>query len=104
MTRDYAIKKMKEEILQLLREHKEDPGDILERYLNYAIDIGSNHFKADAVPVLQIDRHGVIVNEYRSVAEAEAKTGIPQSYISTVLIGRQHSTGGYCWKRKAVVV
>lgn len=38
-------------------------------------------------------------NIYRSIAEAEAQTGVPHQNISSVLSGKRHSAGGTTWTR-----
>lgn len=38
-------------------------------------------------------------NIYRSVAEAEAQTGIPHQNISSVISGKRHTAGGTTWTR-----
>ena len=50
--------------------------------------------------VLQFDINGKFIAEYPSVLEAGEKCGIWKGGISTVLIGRQKTAGGYIWKYK----
>ena len=38
-------------------------------------------------------------NIYRSIAEAEAETGIPHQNISSVISGKRHTAGGVTWTR-----
>lgn len=52
-------------------------------------------------PVFQIDmKDGVILEEYRSMREAERSTGIFESNISQCCKGRTRSAGGFRWKYK----
>lgn len=52
-------------------------------------------------PVFQIDmKDGVILEEYRSMREAERSTGIFESNISQCWKGRTRSAGGFRWKYK----
>lgn len=50
--------------------------------------------------VLQYTIDGKFVNEYKSVAEAQRKTGI--NNISSCCLGKLKSAGGYIWKYKEV--
>ena len=49
-------------------------------------------------PVNQYTKEGVFVKSYDSLTLASKATGIPTSYISNVLKGRQYSTRGFRWE------
>lgn len=47
-------------------------------------------------PVLAL-KAGAIVARYPSITDAAKAVGVEDGYISAVLHGRQHTTGGYSW-------
>lgn len=49
--------------------------------------------------IYQIDDDNNIVNEYKSIAEAERMTGIANQEIGRVILGKIKKAGGYSWKR-----
>lgn len=52
------------------------------------------------LPVLQIDSHGKIVNEFKSIKKASEFTSVSRSSIGYCCRGKLKSAGGYIWKYK----
>lgn len=50
--------------------------------------------------VIQYSIDGVCLNIYHSIQEAERKTGINNSHISSVCNGKRNKAGGFLWKHK----
>lgn len=50
--------------------------------------------------ILQFDKNGNFINEYRSALEAERKTGTNNSNIRRCCKGNSKSAGGFLWKYK----
>lgn len=50
--------------------------------------------------VLQFDRQGNLISEYKSMGEAYSKTGTPSSAICEVCKGNRRSAHGYIWLYK----
>ncbi len=48
--------------------------------------------------VLQFDKQGNFIAEYKSMGEAYSKTGVPSSAICEVCKGRRKSAHGFIWK------
>lgn len=67
----------------------------VRRYIEMAVDIGTNHFTKDMEEIIALDNWGNETDRYKSVTEAAENLGIPQHYISAVLAGTQNTTGGY---------
>lgn len=57
-------------------------------------DLGTN------INVLQFDKQGNFLSEYKSMGEAYNKTGIPASAICEVCKGKRRSAHGYIWVYK----
>lgn len=55
------------------------------------------------IPILQMDKQGVVVKEYNSLMDAERETGIGSGRISNCINNRKKSAGGYIWKRKELI-
>lgn len=51
--------------------------------------------------VIQLDKEGNIVNEYKSVKEASNKVNISSTHIVSALRGRSKSAAGFIWKYKS---
>lgn len=52
-------------------------------------------------PVLQLDKNtGEVIKEWASLAEAERNTGILETHISRVCLGKRKSAGGFGWRHK----
>jgi hypothetical protein len=50
--------------------------------------------------VLQFDKQGNLIAEYKSMGEAYSKTGVPSSAICEVCKGRRKTAHKYIWKYK----
>lgn len=50
--------------------------------------------------VLQFDKQGNLIAEYKSMGEAYSKTGVSSGNICGVCKGNNHSAGGYIWLYK----
>ena len=59
---------------------------------------GKNNKKA--MPIVQLSKDGIFVNEFHSQAEAQRKTGILQSNITKVCSNKAKTAGGYIWIKK----
>ena len=53
-------------------------------------------------PVLQFDKQGNFIAEYKSMGEAFNKTGVPGSAICEVCKGRRKSAHKFIWKYKTI--
>ena len=58
------------------------------------VSAGQYHIKE----VYQFDKNGVLLNNYKSAAEAEKQTGIAHSNIIACLKGRRNTAGGFIWR------
>lgn len=52
---------------------------------------------ANSKSVTQLSKDGTPIRTFRSLAEAEASTGISHSHISQCCNGTRNSSGGFCW-------
>lgn len=50
--------------------------------------------------IIQMNDDGTVVNEFISISEAVAKTGVNSKSIRNAANGVQKHAGGYCWKYK----
>lgn len=55
---------------------------------------------AKEIPVIQINKYGSMVGEFRSISEASEKTGVSLSGISKVILGKGIIAGDYMWVKK----
>ena len=53
-----------------------------------------------STPILQFDKQGNFISEYKSMGEAYSKTGTPSSAICDVCKGNRRSAHGYIWLYK----
>jgi group I intron endonuclease len=51
-------------------------------------------------PIIQYDKDGTMIKEYRSIAEADRETGVNHNNIKHVLYGKTKHAGGFIWKYK----
>lgn len=56
--------------------------------------------KTNAIPVVQLDKNGNFISEYKSISEASKKLGISSSKICICCKGKRKYTGGYKFKYK----
>ena len=56
--------------------------------------------KALSKPIIQYDKDGTMIKEYRSIAEADRTSGVKKSNIQHVLCGKNKLAGGFIWKYK----
>jgi len=56
--------------------------------------------KALSKPIIQYDTDGIMIKEYRSIAEADRTSGVKKSNIQHVLCGKNKLAGGFVWKYK----
>ena len=54
----------------------------------------------NAQPILQLDREGNIINEWRSATYAAKKLGLNQGNIWSVINGDRNTCGGFKWEIK----
>lgn len=68
--------------------------------------VHSSFFHGGHKSVVQYDKEGNFIGEYISTMEAERKTGVSNSHISSCCLGRygRKTTGGFIWKYKNKVV
>jgi hypothetical protein len=64
-------------------------------YINMALTIGTEYFTRDMEEIIMMNKEGIEIDRFKSEAEAGQKLGIPPHYISSVITGVQHSTGGF---------
>lgn len=58
------------------------------------------YFRKDLTPVIQLDKDGNFIAEYKSIREAERETGARNAKITAVCKGKRKSTNGFLWKYK----
>lgn len=58
----------------------------------------NEHYKIYYRPVIQLTKDGTEVRRYESLKAAQNATGIPSSYISGALRGKQKTAGGFRWQ------
>ena len=61
---------------------------------------GYNINYSQSKPVLQFDKSGNFITEYKSIIEAERITGISNGKISLCCQGKFKTAGGFVWKYK----
>jgi hypothetical protein len=59
-----------------------------------ALSIGLEHYTKDMEEVVALYRDGVEAGRFKSIGDASNKLGVPQSSISDVIRGVQHTAGG----------
>jgi len=67
----------------------------IHTYIQMALAVGIEHFRADMEEIVALDQWGKEAGRFKSILEAAHKLGIYQGGISDTLAGRQQSTGGY---------
>lgn len=72
--------------------------NIMHGVKNGLINVISNLDNFKGHKVNQI-KNGVTLNTFNSIAEASRKTGVYRSGIEKVIKGKQHTAGGFYWKR-----
>ena len=72
--------------------------NIMHGVKNGLINVIGNLDNFKGYKVSQI-KNGVTLNTFNSIAEASRKTGIYRSGIEKVIKGKQHTAGGFYWKR-----
>ena len=97
MTRATVIQKITSEMLTALQTEA-DSQAVIEKYIGWALDIGTYHFDRRFTEVIQMNDLGSEIARFNSVSETIRKTGISESTLAGALCGRQHSAGGYLWK------
>lgn len=97
MTREHIIRRMREELSQQI-SMSDSQKELLESYLNMALDIGQFHFHVNSEEIVSIDMNGMITGRYKDITEASRITGTPITGISQVLRGRRHTSGNRHWK------
>lgn len=66
----------------------------VQTYIQMALAIGVEHYTKDMEEIVALYQDGVEAGRFKSVTDAADKLGIQQHYISDVLSGKQHTTGG----------
>ena len=56
--------------------------------------------KKRKIPVIQFDKSGNLIKEWKSATDVKTYLGIDNSDICACINGRQKSAGGYVWKYK----
>ena len=57
-----------------------------------------SHAPKQGKSVLQYSKEGILLNQFRTLAEAKQITGISDASISQVCKGKRKTAGGYIWK------
>jgi hypothetical protein len=70
------------------------------RKLSRPFDRGFHFQRADAVPILQIDKNGNVIKEWRSGNDAEKEIGLYKGSISRVISGEYSHTKNFRFKLK----
>lgn len=70
------------------------PREIIRRYIQRALVVGIDHYRPEMEEIVAMNLSGFELGRYRSVMEAERKTGIHHRSIQNVMAGNQHSAGG----------
>lgn len=53
-----------------------------------------------SIPIIQLDKQGVIIQEWESARAAGVALNINERNIRSVCAGKRHTCGGYIWKYK----
>jgi len=61
--------------------------------------IKHGHKQVSSQVIIQMDKDGNVVNEFRSITDASLKTGIGRTNICDAVNNRITTSGGYKWKR-----
>lgn len=70
------------------------PREIIRRYIQRALVIGIDHYRPEMEEIVALNSFGHEIERFKSVMEAERKTGINHRTIQNVMSGHQHSAGG----------
>jgi len=86
-------------------DHKKKISDSLKLFHNDNKNTASDAQKeairkALSKPIIQYDTDGIMIKEYRSIAEADRTSGVKKSNIQHVLCGKNKLAGGFIWKYK----
>jgi hypothetical protein len=86
-------------------DHKKKISDSLKLFYNDNKNTASDAQKeairkALSKPIIQYDKDGTMIKEYRSIAEADRTSGVKKSNIQHVLCGKNKLAGGFIWKYK----
>lgn len=71
-----------------------------EKQKEFARKIAPIGAEAAKIPIVQIDKNGEIVAEFKSAADAARELKIEKSHITDVCRGRRKTTHGYCFRYK----
>lgn len=63
-------------------------------YMQMALTIGMEHFHVLEEEIIVLDKYGIELGRFKSIADAEKVLGIYKSSICEVLNGNRHSAGG----------
>lgn len=64
------------------------------------IEFSENSAKDKRKPILQYDLNGNFIREYKSIMDAQRKTGISNKLIGRVVLGKRKQTHEYIWRYK----
>lgn len=73
-------------------------GEDNPNYNNHKLVGENNPNYGNGFPIVQFDKNGVRIAEYRTSGDAEKETGVSQSNIRRCCRGEIYSTGGFMWK------
>lgn len=93
MTVNEVVEKLSMEMALALGEL--DHLGTCRRYIRMALAVGIEHYTKDMEEIVAMNLNGEEVGRFKSATDCAEKLGIPQSYVSTVLTGIQHSSGGF---------
>jgi hypothetical protein len=92
MLQSEAINKLSKECCLAIGDF--DHYQTIRTYIQMALVVGVEHYTKDMEEVVSFYRDGVEAGRFKSIGDASIKLGIPQSSISDVLRGVQHTAGG----------
>ena len=92
MTQGEVISKLTRECCLAMGEF--DYYDTIRIYIQMALSVGIEHYTKDMEEVVALYKDGREAGRFKSTTEAANKLGIPQSSVSSVVSGNQHTAGG----------
>ena len=80
--------------------HKYNTNYSKYRFLEHYKKLALLHKQQLSKPILQLNKDGLVINEFISSTEASKSTGISRGNINRVCTGHRKSAGNYIWKFK----
>ncbi len=98
----HVVETLSKEIIKHFRLPHKICFPFIKKMVTWAYVIGWEegvNQKGKKTPVIQMDEYGNIIETHKSLTIAARKTNTSKSNISRVLKGKQHSAGGFLWRK-----